>query len=61
MHWHLANPLLICSLRKFNCNIIKRKETSMAPFVEPVFELSLHFKGLSDSQDYIFLLWTKLL
>lgn len=44
-HWHLANPLLICSLRKFNQDIIKRKETSMAPFVKSIFELSLLFKG----------------
>lgn len=44
-HWHLANPLLICSLRKFNQDIIKRKETSMAPFVKSIFELSLRLKG----------------
>lgn len=47
-HWHLANPLLICSLRKFNRDIIKRKETSMASLVWSVFELSLHSRGGSD-------------
>ena len=44
-HWHLANPLLICSLRKSNQDIIKRKETSMVPFVKSIFELSLCSKG----------------